>query len=245
MGRGYGTAARLIRPPQAYSAWVLGDSPTGYWRLHGATLGEADDDSSGNAWTLSTVSGTYTLNQAGALASDAGNTCILMSNAIFRTASSTSLDGAGDFSCECWLKFTSTALMVPVAVRDPNTTVRMYFIIARSGLAGDIGAETWAGQSYLCAHGVARNDGAWHYVVATYRAAEDTLRLYVDGVLVATKVQNGAANRPAQFSSAVQIASNGAAANQPFAGNIDEVVWHKDRCLSPAVIAARYLAAAA
>jgi hypothetical protein len=72
------------------------------------------------------------------------------------------------------------------------------------------------------------NDGQWHYAVATYDGTTSALRLYIDGVQVASKSTAGAIpdNTGTQ---PVRIGANSLSLNQYFTGNADEVrVWNRE-----------------
>jgi len=86
------------------------------------------------------------------------------------------------------------------------------------------GFETANGVNYFAISTNSYSDGSWHYAVVTYDGS--IVRLYIDGVQVATKTTNAipdvGGNQP------LRIAANSQANNKFFKGEIDEVrVWNR------------------
>jgi hypothetical protein len=84
------------------------------------------------------------------------------------------------------------------------------------------GFETGDGVDNLVSSPLSYNDGQWHYTACTYDGT--TLKLYVDGKLVASKalssVPDSSGNEP------LRVGSNSVTDTGYFVGNIDEVaVW--------------------
>ena len=88
-------------PPSGYSATVLADGPTSYWRL-GETSGTAMADSAGT--NPGTAKGGVTLGKPGALASDANTAIGVATNGYVEVANAAGLNYTGDFSIEAWAK---------------------------------------------------------------------------------------------------------------------------------------------
>jgi hypothetical protein len=81
------------------------------------------------------------------------------------------------------------------------------------------GFETENGVDNLVSSPLRYNDGQWHFVVCTYD--DTTLKLYVDGKLVASKSSSSVPDK-----SSIQPVRVGANSQSPtgyFVGNIDEV----------------------
>ena len=69
------------------------------------------------------------------------------------------------------------------------------------------------------------NDGQWHYGVVTYDGTS-TVRLYVDGVQIATKSTTGTPDNTGNLP--VRVGANYLTPDRFFIGNVDEVrVWNK------------------
>jgi hypothetical protein len=98
------------------------------------------------------------------------------------------------------------------------------------------GFETQSGPDHHATSPGIYNDGQWHYAVVTYGSS--TIRLYIDGIQVATSATSGAIpdNTGTQ---PLRIGANSLSPNGFFTGNADEVrVWN--RVLSAGEIASQY-----
>jgi hypothetical protein len=103
-----------------------------------------------------------------------------------------------------------------------NINYGIYFTTTNT-VAGII--ETSGGIDHIATSTRTYNDGQWHYAVMTYDGT--TLRLYIDGVQVASKSTGGAVpdNTGTQ---PVRVGANSRAADRFFTGNVDEVrVWNR------------------
>jgi hypothetical protein len=146
------------------------------------------------------------------------------------TLSSSSLQ-LSQFSVAAWFKttnnFGSNAYIVNKGGSGSDSSGRnMNYGIWMTG-SERIGAgfETRSGSDIIATTPVSYNDGKWHYVVVTYGGS--TVRIYVDGVQVATKSTSGAIpdNTGTQ---PVRVGANSLALNGYFTGNVDEVrIWNR------------------
>lgn len=102
------------------------------------------------------------------------------------------------------------------------------------------GFETSSGTDFFVTSPASYNDNQWHYTVVTYDGS--TVRLYIDGVQVATKSTSGASPDDSG-SKPLRIAANSRVTppiTNFFIGNIDEVrVWNDD--LTGAEVSNAYL----
>jgi hypothetical protein len=194
-----------------YSNAVLGDYPSGYWRL-GETGGTTAIDSSGGD------NGTYTngptLNRPGLLSGDSnGSVSFDGSNDYLKVPSTGSLSPSLLISLETWIKPTSlpaagsfnSILTKPESYSLQFNGPRLEFTIIQSGTRKRLQAPTGAivaGQAY--------------HVVGTYDGT--TQRLYVNGAEVASAPLSGAIDTNGN---PLTIASWGGNA-EFFKGTIDE-----------------------
>jgi hypothetical protein len=99
------------------------------------------------------------------------------------------------------------------------------------------GFETKGGTNYFATSLKSYNDGIWHFAVVTYDGKN--VRLYVDGVQVASKTANNIApdNTGTQ---PLRIGANSLTLNGYFTGNADEIrVWN-GRALTSSEVASAY-----
>jgi hypothetical protein len=148
-----------------------------------------------------------------------------------QVSSSTSLQ-LTTFSVASWFRtstdFASNAYIVNKGGSGSDTTGQnMNYGISMSTTENIIAEfETRTGVDHIITSPNRYNDGQWHYAVATYDGTT-TLRLYIDGVQVASKSTAGAVpdNTGTQ---PVRIGANSRTLNQYFTGNADEVrVWNR------------------
>jgi hypothetical protein len=216
----------------AYSNAVLGNGPSGYWRLGEAGGGTAVDATGSD-------NGVYTnapsLGQTSLLPGDSANKAVRFDgvNDYVRVPSSGSLSPAVRVSLEAWIKPTSlptSGHFASILTKAESYSLqfngpRLEFTIiqnsTRRRLQAPAGAIV-AGQTY--------------HVVGTYEGT--TQRLYVNGVQVASAALTGPASAS---SSPLYIGSwNGSA--EFFKGTIDEVAVYGST-LSAARVSAHYNAA--
>jgi hypothetical protein len=88
------------------------------------------------------------------------------------------------------------------------------------------GFETSSGADQFVTSVNSYNDGEWHYALVTNDGT--TLRLYVDGIEVATKALGGASPENTG-TKPVRVGANSLSANKFFTGEVDEIrIWNDD-----------------
>jgi hypothetical protein len=165
-------------PPNKYKSIVLGDKPTSYWRLGESSGNTLTDIISGNNASLT---GTFALNQPGALLNDP-DTAISVGDATSITTTSQVADPL-IFSEELWFKSSAGAgKMLGFGNLQSGASVnydrQLYLSNTGQVFFGVFTTTTTAVGStntYL--------DGKFHHVVGTFTSSVG-LRLYVDGGLV-------------------------------------------------------------
>jgi hypothetical protein len=99
------------------------------------------------------------------------------------------------------------------------------------------GFEDSSGEDYYATSPATYNDGKWHYAVVTYDGSS-TVRLYIDGNLVASESTSGALPEKTGIQP-LRIGANSRELEGFFTGNIDEIrVWNRE--LPASEIAAQY-----
>jgi hypothetical protein len=173
-----------------YSVQVLADAPIGWWRFQDVGSNPAADSSgSGNNMDYH---GSPTRNATGPLT--AGQTTYSMVCAASPTkmyagpvTSSTPLQGyyggRQALSLECWILSADTASDQGDIVGWDHT----HQVVLTYGPGGDLAFFT--NQSFAPGTSINICDGKWHHVVGTWAGdgvGSATIKLYLDGVLVAT-----------------------------------------------------------
>ena len=171
-------------PALSYSQTVLSNSPSFFWPLNdtGSTASDASPNGFNGTYTGGTTEGA-----AGPLT---GSTATSFDGKSGNVHSQTSVNAPQAFSIEAWFNTTT------------NTGGKLIgFGASATGLSGAYDRHIYMMNDGQLVFGVwnnadvtietpnTYNDGQWHYVVATYNAANTTgpnLALYVDGHLVGT-----------------------------------------------------------
>jgi hypothetical protein len=157
-----------------YSASVLADSPSVYWRL-GETTGTNAADASGHA-RPGTYLGGVTLNQAGALTGDANRAVSLDgSNDAVRRNPIAGVSGTA-ISTDLWLKTSNTTKNAGIVSYAVSSAMEEFHLRDPAALAVYV-------KGTRINTGVVLNDGIWHHLAVTWTSAEGALRVYKDGVL--------------------------------------------------------------
>jgi len=99
---------------------------------------------------------------------------------------------------------------------------------------GDIAARTWSDET-ITSSGIDLFDGGWHHVVHVFSQGQFGQRLFIDGQLVAQGAKDAS---DFNFETSILVGYSSDAANDFFAGTIDEVAIY-DRALSTAEILAQ------
>ncbi len=174
-----------------YRTAVLADSPYLYWRLNETTGTAINDAGTGNKdGTL--LAQTYTMGQAGALASETRDKSLGLT--IGAVNANASVAAPATFSVEAWVKANTTTggriLGIGNATgQNPSTTTDRQLYLAPNGKVM-FGVGTGPGRRALASISAVDN-GAWHHVVGTRAAGTNGMKLYVDGVLQAQDTATG------------------------------------------------------
>jgi hypothetical protein len=216
----------------AYSNAVIGDGPSGYWRLGEASGTTAGDAAGANAGTY--VNGPK-LGQASLLPADAANRSVRFDGANDHVSipSSSSLSPTARVSVEAWIKpaaLPAAGGFASIASKPDSYSLqfngpRLEFTVIQAGNRRRLQAPAGA----LAA-------GTAYYVVGTYDGSVQ--RLYVNGSEVASTPLTGAISSSLQD---LSLASWNESV-EPFNGTVDDVAVYT-AALSGARIAAHYQAA--
>ena len=219
-----------------YSATVLADGPTSYWRLgeaSGTVLADAAGTNPGKA------KGGLTLGVAGALSSDPDTAVGLGSNSAYvSVANAANLNFGADFSVEAWAKPSVVNGIGGAVVHKGGTSgysVWQYRLSVTSG-------NQWRGTVYVGATAITVTapgsaTTAWTHLVMT--KAGSTLCLYVNAVLAASATITGTPNTSTGI---LAIGRTGASSSDYFNGAVDEVAVYP-AALSASRVAAHFSAA--
>jgi hypothetical protein len=159
-----------------YSTTILADSPIRYYRLD-ETSGTAATDSGSGAHN-GTYTGGFTLNQSGLLIGDSDASALFNGTTGYVSIPTTSLPtGAGTWSVEAWVNFSSLANAPQVFFMGTNATnqaIELYYSSTNSRWQADLNGATTV-------NGAAATTNTTYYLAATYDGTQ--LRLYVNGSL--------------------------------------------------------------
>jgi len=211
----------VVTAASTYASTVMADGPNAYWRL-GETSGTVAVDSTANA-NNGTYAGGVTLNQPGAIANDPNGAVLLNGTSGYAVApSSTGLNLTGALSVEAWVKWSATASTAQNVINkgDGATAAGTAFHLAYVPCSGcGLGLYTFIGNGYVCAcQASPLPAGQWFHLVGT-RSASGQLAFYVNGVLVASANDGGAALN--SVASGVGVGASGGATGF-LNGSIDE-----------------------
>ena len=220
----------------SYSATVLGDGPTSYWRLgerSGTTLADAAGTNPGAA------KGGLVLGVPGALAGDPDTAVGLGTNSAYvSVADAANLDFGGDFSVEAWAKPNVLNGVGGAVVHKGGTsgyTVWQYRLSVTSG--NQWRGTVFVGNSAITVTAPGSATTAWTHLVMT--KAGTTLRLYVNGAAVASATVSGTVNTSTGI---LAIGRTGSSSADYFNGTVDEVAVYPV-ALSASRVAAHFAAA--
>ena len=232
-----GRALTVTPPADSYGKVVNGDDPALYWRMNEASGTAAIDASANKAngtyaggvtfGTASNVSGT-----TGRAVTFNGTTGTIGSNRQFVAPST--------YSEEVWFKTTTTSGGKLIGFGNKQSgSSSSYDRHVYLDPAGKVNFGVNAGAAVKITSQASYNDGAWHQVVATQGSAG--MRLYVDGVQVAT----GSQTQALAYVGYVRVGGDTSWAGNPFfAGVLDEAAVYLS-VLTPAQVAAHYSASPA
>ncbi len=160
-----------------YANAVLADSPVGYWRL-GETGTTFVDSGSG----AKNATGTVTTGVAGPIY-DANAGVTLSGAQSLATAATDPFSAATACSIEAWVNANGAWSVASTNVVVNPSTVGHYIGVGTDSKA--LVSLIISGVQRLLSSTVALPATGWHHIVATW-ASTDSIRMYVDGVLVNT-----------------------------------------------------------
>jgi len=223
-----------------YTNGLVSLNPLGYWKLDGNLI----DTASGNLATDTNQSSpvTYTLPGGGAPIDPLGQAAVLNSS---RSQSVTATGGNAfsfsatqTFTLMAWVRTANQGLATLPILSKVDSSQTGYVMVIDNGGAG---APAGAGRFGLIleSHGFSStvesvasvNDGAWHFLVATFDGSgfRDGIQLYIDGARVST-VGSGNSTVTGSIVNNAPLVIGGTpavASAPPFEGLIDEVaVWN-------------------
>lgn len=203
----------------------------GYWRMN-AAAGTTETDRSGNSHD-GTHTGTFTLNQGGAIADGGAAVQYSASNGYLALGSVAALRPTATFSIEAWINLN------PTVFPDGATNWILYdwqvfnasgTIFRVDGGTGKLQAVTnQAGANTSAFNTTALTKNAWYHVVFTFDGT--TGRFYLNGVADG----NAAFTAPVLAANNVFISRD----SQGFVGSMDEVAIYSV-VLTPAQVLAHY-----
>ncbi|HEX9505091.1 MAG TPA: LamG-like jellyroll fold domain-containing protein, partial [Acidimicrobiia bacterium] len=210
---------------------VLTDRPLGFWRLGDPAGSNSAADSSGNGLAGSVDVG-VTFGQPGAISGDTAATFPGSGPAIVVPASAV-LDLANAVSVEAWVRPTLVGQNGGIYEKTVNGWVNsQYMLFLEAGVA-KFRVRTTSG-ALIPVDGPVLALNTWSHLVGTYDGS--TLRLYVNGALVATSAAAGPLNSGSGSSFVGRLGQS----LYPFQGSLDEVAVFAG-VLSPDRVRAHYL----
>lgn len=223
----------------SYQSTILADTPVVYYRL-GEGSGTSATDTSGNSHTGTYNASGVTYGVAGALTGDA-DTAVTLNGSSGRM--DTGVDaacnpGTGDFSVECWIKTTTSSILVAMGKLKIDLTGDNYWLgtggVAHKASFSVANADNSLGATVSSSAVV--DDGNWHHLVGVKDGT--TIRLYVDSVADGTVsfVGTNAVNPTGDL----YVGSFGQYSSvYEFLGSIDEAAYYASK-LTPTRVLAHY-----
>lgn len=222
-----------------YTNEVISLNPLGYWKLDGNLI----DSAQGNTGTDTNQSSpvTFTLPGGGAPTDQLGEAAVLNSSrsqSVTITAGNTfNFSALQTFTLMAWVRTANQGLASLPILGKVDGSQTGYMMVIDNGGAG---APTGGGRFGLIleSHGFAStvesvvpvNDGAWHFLVATFDGSglRDGIQLYIDGAKVATVAMgNSLITGTIPNNAPLDIGGSAVASAPPFEGLIDEVaIWN-------------------
>jgi hypothetical protein len=205
---------------EGYAQAVLSDGPAAYWRL-GETAGTTATDATGNGRT-GTYSGTYTQNQAGAVADGNRSTHFTASGSRVTVADNASINLNGTtFSIECWIQLDDLSNIYAFLDKNAAGTEGWRFIHAG---AGSVWLQIKNAGSFITGAGnglVTVTAGSFYHLVYTYDGTNG--RIYVNGQLQQTKTHAA----PANTNTASLLIGGGSFVNEGTQGDLQDVAIYR------------------
>lgn len=168
-----------------YRQTVINDGATGLWLLN-ETSGSTANDEIGSYDLTYLNTPTFNASGIGLNVPQSVEFNGTDENAKGDNSATYTSTSAGNWSLECWIRFTTTSTSrTPLMVRDTAGTAQTVTgaIIVNNVTVGVISAQAVSSSVTIIQLNSSGgfNDGAWHHVVAT-SASGGAFKLYVDGV---------------------------------------------------------------
>lgn len=212
-------------PGETYTASVLADGPTGYWKLNetsGTVLTDVAGGQNGSV-NLSRIERGITGPRG--IAPDTATRIKLATNGVSASVPYTpNLNPAGAFSVECWARADVSGNTGKAVLASQNrSTGRAGYVIYQGNSGNFWDAQLGSGGSFVALSGRTRVvAGRWDHLVLTFNGSE-TASLYVNGAL------EGSATLVLPFRNnegvPLEIGSR-SGGELPFAGAVDEVAFY-------------------
>lgn len=227
---GSGRVELLVGSAKSYPEVIRDLSPTLYYRME-ETSGNLVANSAGSLATAGTAAGTLTYGQASALNDGGRSINFNGSNAYFSMGNVA--ENTADFSVSAW--FYPTTVSGTRAIVSKQSSNRSYRL-EQTGNRVEFHLFNSAGTGFVVQSPVGSIAiNTWYHVVGV-RTAANQIRLYLNGVQVAT---------PATFTGSLGTSTQALTIGRRltanyFQGRIDEVVIFQNRALSDLEIASMY-----
>jgi Concanavalin A-like lectin/glucanases superfamily len=174
-------------PSQTYQQTVLSDNPSFLWPLN--DTGGTAADASPNGFNGSYQPGTT----QGAPGPFAGTTATSFDGNTGLVTSQSQVAGPQQFTVEGWFNTTTNQGGKLIGFGNSQTgSSSSYDRHIYMMNDGQLVFGIWNSQTVTVETPNTYNDGAWHYLAATYNSAGGTLRFYVDGRLIGTNTTSTA-----------------------------------------------------
>lgn len=162
---------------ESYPTTIIRDGAAAYYRLNETGSPSQANDSTSNAFHLTTVVNSPTFGQTGPLAD--GNTSVLFNGTNQRIVQATGFSWTGKtaISMECWIKANaawSGTNMIAFDLGDNGNYVGF--------VSGNLLTSLRIGGTQRVTNGGAVANSGWHHVAVTWKDT-DYIRTYIDGVL--------------------------------------------------------------
>ncbi len=210
----------------------------GYWTFDGADVSgttATDRGSGGNNGTL-TNSPTKTQGKLGqGLSFDGTNDYVTLGN----NTMGTDLDGATQITFSAWIK--------PTAYPSSGSRRRFFAVSMGGGVTGlmlslynnsgnllEVGGRSYTSDSFQSVTETGPSINEWHFVTGVFDIPNDTIKIYIDGVLVKTgAVSFGSTTYQHATSSYPDTLSSFEGAQEYFQGSLDEMrIYERELSLS-------------
>lgn len=204
----------------AYQALILADGPLMYYRL-GEASGVTAVDASGHG-NDGTYAAAPTLGVPGLITGDS-DMAVTFTRAQSEGVLTNYVPGHPAFSCEAWFKTTNAVGRHQIINQDDAFSARRFQFRLQDGKASFLVFDTVSSFGFI-EQGVSLANGVKHHMVGTFDV-DRRLRVYVDGVLIATSGVIGAALSP-NLTLKVACDNYQGAGTNTFDGTLDEVAYY-------------------